>query len=96
MRSMVLCVMVMIMFVAANAAYGMGGRGHYGDGRQDFSQQAGVSDGSSHRGRYSNTDGSDNDLPVWRPSVSVPEPVAVLLLSLGIIGLAGAKRKFKK
>jgi hypothetical protein len=98
MKSMVLCVMVVIMFVAADAAYGMGGGGHHGDGRQDFSQQAGTSDCSSHNGSNSNTGDSDNGFVItaWRTSVSVPEPMAVLLLGLGIIGLAGVRRKFRK
>ena len=88
MKPLVLFVVVAFMFLAVDAAYGLGGGGHNGDGRQYFSQSAGNG----------NTDGADNGsvLPASPPSVSVPEPVAVCLLGLGIVGLAGLRRKFRK
>jgi len=79
MKVIMLCVVASIMFVAADAAYGLGGGGHRGDGRQGFSQGAG------------------NDCAINREetALSLPEPVAVLLLGLGILGLAGLTRKFR-
>ena len=41
MKVIILCVVASIMFVAADAAYGLGGGGHNGDGRQAFYQWAG-------------------------------------------------------
>lgn len=89
MKSVVLFVVAAFMFLAVDAAYGLGGGGHNGDGRQDFSQSAGNG----------NTGGADNGSVLMTSSllsVSVPEPVAVFLLGLGIAGLAGLRRKFRK
>jgi hypothetical protein len=82
MRLMLLCVVVAMMFVGADAAYGLGGGGHSGDGRQDFSQQ------DAHNYAI------DRGGPATTPLI-IPEPIAVLLLGLGIIGLAGLTRKFR-
>lgn len=81
MKVIILCVVASIMFVAADAAYGLGGGGHNGDGRQAFSQRA----------------GNDCAITINREEsvLSVPEPLAVLLLGLGILGLAGLTRKFR-
>ncbi len=88
MKSMVLFVVIAFMFLAVDAAYGLGGGGHHGDGRLDFSQNAGNC----------NTGGADcgSVIPASPPSARVLEPMAALLLGLGIVGLAGLRRKFRK
>ena len=47
MKSMVLFVVVLFMFLAVDAAYGLGGGGHRGDGRADFSQSNGNGGGTT-------------------------------------------------
>jgi hypothetical protein len=84
-----LCVMVVIMLVAAEAAYGLGGGGSHGDGRTYFSPQTVRSDGSC----------SNDNNGIGQPGgngYTVPEPVGLLFLGTGIMGLAGLRRKFRK
>jgi hypothetical protein len=102
MKSMVLFVVVAFVFLAVDRAYGLGGGGHNRDGRIDFSRSAGNGDGgatnSNSQGAPNasngNTGGAGNGSVITSLlSVSVPEPVTVFLLGLGIVGLAGLRRK---
>ena len=105
-KSMVLFVVVAFMFLAVDAAYGLGGGGHHGDGRLDFSQSGGNGNGSPTNSNAQdppnvsncNTGCTDNGpvLAAGPFGVSLPEPVTALLLGLGIVGLAGLRRKFRK
>jgi hypothetical protein len=79
MKVVILCVVASMMFVGADAAYGLGGEGHHGDGRHDFSQQ----------------DGYNCVIGGTEPTLIMPEPVTVLLLALGILVLAGLTRKLR-
>ena len=104
MKSMMLFVVVAFMFLAADRAYGLGGGGHHRDGRIDFSRSAGNGDGSPANSNAQgapnesngNTGGAGNGFIMTASflTVSVPEPVAVFLLGLGIVGLVGLRRKF--
>jgi hypothetical protein len=105
MKSMVLLVVALFMFLTVDAAYGLGGEGHGGDGRADFSQSNGNGGGttinSNAQGAPNVSSGStgatDNGFVMAASQlvVSVPEPVVVTLLGLGIVGLAGLRRKFR-
>jgi hypothetical protein len=94
------------MLFAAEAAYAMGGGGHRGDGRRDFSRPANAAlqgandqnDNSGNRGQSANAAlqgaNDQNDPPV--PITPVPEPITALLLGIGIClttGFIVTKRK---
>jgi hypothetical protein len=108
MKSMVLLVVALFMFLTVDAAYGLGGGGHGGDGRADFSQSNGNGGGSTtnssaqgapsvSNGTTGGTGAADNGFVMTASTlvVSVPEPMVVTLLGLGIVGLAGLRRKFR-
>ena len=86
------------VFLGTGAVYAMGGGGHNGDGRAVV-LQSGANAGSAtnanaqYAGRCQTDPSGDPTPPV---GASVPEPLAALLLGLGTIGLAGARKKFKK
>jgi hypothetical protein len=100
MKLVLLFFMAAFMFVAVDAAYGLGGGGHHGDGRLDALQQVGKdnsdTNGSSGNTQNGSTDGPNGSLTVGLLTVSVPEPVGLLLLGLGILGLAGIRRRIKQ
>jgi hypothetical protein len=100
MKLVVLFVMVAFMFVAVDVAYGLGGGGHHGDGRTDALQQVGKSisdtNDSSATGQNGSTGDPNSGSTLSLLTVSVPEPVGLLLLGLGIIGLAGIRRRIKQ
>jgi len=102
MKRVVLFVMVAFMFVAVDVAYGLGGGGHHGDGRTDALQQVGKSNsdtngtsGNTQNGSNGSTGDPNSGSTLSQLAVSVPEPVGLLLLGLGIIGLAGIRRRIK-
>ena len=106
MRLLLAIAMIASMLFAADAAYALGGGGSQGDGRQDFSQSAGNGGASPTNSNAQgppntnnvNTGGTDNDPAIAADSVgvSLPEPVAAFLLGLGMVGLAGLRKKFRK
>ena len=101
MKLVVLFVMVAFMFVAVDAAYGLGGGGHHGDGRTDALQQVGKSNsdtngtsGNTQNGSNGSTGDPNSSFTLTALSVnSVPEPLGLLLLGLGVLGLAGIRRR---
>jgi hypothetical protein len=110
MKSMVLFFVIAFMFLAVEAAYGMGGGGSHGDGRTYSLPQTVSSDGSSSNGNAEtgqlgsngctggSSTGSTAGLagPGTLLTVTVPEPMGLLLLGTGTIGLIGLRRKFRK
>jgi hypothetical protein len=100
MKLVVLLVMAAFMFVAVDAAYGLGGGGSHRDGRTDSLQQVGkdVTDTNDNSGNAQNgsTDGQNSSFTVSLLSVTVPEPLGLLLLGLGVLGLAGIRRRVKQ
>jgi hypothetical protein len=101
MKLVVLFVMAAFMFVAVDAAYGLGGGGRHRDGRTDSLQQVGKdnSDPNDNSGNTQNgsTGDPNSSFTLSRLNVlSVPEPVGLLLLGLGVLGLAGIRRWVKR
>lgn len=100
MKLVVLFVMAAFMFVAVDAAYALGGGGRHRDGRTDSLQQVGKdnSDTNDSSGNTQNgsTNGPNGPLTVSLLSVTVPEPLGLLLLGLGFLGLAGIRRRAKQ
>jgi hypothetical protein len=89
MKVLVVLVTVALLFFAADGAYALGGGGHHGDGRSTDMTSAGHSDGATSQNA---PNGGTH---------SIPEPTSLLLLGLGVVGLAvmsvaGIRRKFKK
>jgi hypothetical protein len=109
-KALALFVVVAFVFLGAGAVYAMGGGGHNGDGRTVVPQSgANAGSATNTNGQYANAGSATNNNGQYAgrcqtdPSsgdpaftASVPEPLAALLLGLGIVGLAGARRKFKK
>ena len=105
MKLVVLFVMVAFMFVAVDVAYGLGGGGHHGDGRTDALQQVGKSNsdtngtsGNTQNGSNGSTGDSNGSFTLNQLNGvnSVPEPLGLLLLGLGVLGLAGIRRRIKQ
>ncbi len=106
-KAMALSLLLLCICLSADIAYGMGGGGHHGDGRPDFSSgHSGGSDGAPDPRATSGREDSSNwtdgwmlvmasDLVLQEP-VSIPEPITALLLGLGIVGLVSTKGKFRK
>jgi hypothetical protein len=93
MKVIVLFVMIAAILAAADATYALGGGGHNGEGRWADMQNTrhgfgNFDDSDRHYGRTKN--GNE------RATANVPEPATLLLLSLGVIGMAGMKRVLKK
>jgi hypothetical protein len=85
MRLLFVIATIASMLFAAEAAYAMGGGGHRGDGRRDFSRPANAALQGAN---------DQNDPPV--PITPVPEPITALLLGIGIClttGFIVTKRK---
>jgi len=94
MRLLLVIAMIASMLFAADAAYALGGGGHRGDGRREFSQSANAVPQAVNG--QDNNPGNPNDLPV--PTASIPEPITALLLGIGIClttGFIVRKRKQK-
>jgi hypothetical protein len=105
MKLVVLFVMAVFMFVAADAAFALGGGGHHGDGRLDALQQVGKSNsdtngtsGNTQNGSNGSTGDSNGSFTLNQLNGvnSVPEPLGLLLLGLSVIGLAGIRRRVKQ
>jgi len=81
-----------LVFALTNYAYGMG-RHHHHHHRGGNSGGITTTDNSGGNGiTVQDFNDSNNSVPV-----SVPEPVTILLVGSGLIGLAGlARKKFKK
>ena len=88
---------VAFVFLGTGAVYAMGGGGHNRDGRAVV-LQSGANAGSATNANAQYAGRCQSDPSSGDPAftASVPEPLAALLLGLGIIGLAGARRKLKK
>ncbi len=79
---------------SADIAFALGGGGHNGDGRSDYLQPAAPAAGPAPQQTSS---GSFESVmlssQLVQQTVTVPEPVLVLLLGLGLVGLAGVRRR---
>ena len=96
--------------LSANISYGLGGGGHHGDGRWGFPQPATPANSNSSgfdvqqartEGSYSGSCSASTFIvqdyrPFVQEPVTIPEPIAALLLGLGAIGLVSMRRKFSK
>ncbi len=110
-------VMILALFLAADAAYALGGGGGHGDGRMLFLQNGGTGGGTAsnapvQNGQNGSTEGTAGDAGSAIMSLSdpvglnnnpqsfcvraVPEPLGLLLLGLGVVGLAGVRRKLQR
>ncbi len=126
MKLMMFVTMVLTFFLAADAAYALGGGGGHGDGRMLFLQNGGTGGGAAvnapaQNGQNGSTQGTAGDAgspatnkgstthimslndpvglnsdPVSLAVVAVPEPLGLCLLGLGVVGLAGVRRKLQK
>jgi hypothetical protein len=105
-KATALGLLLFCMCLFADIAYGMGGGGHHGDGRWDSPQPAAPASSNSTgsdaqqtpTGGYWGWSGSADVMcsgPYGAP-ITVPEPIAALLLGLGVIGLVNMRRRFSK
>jgi len=109
-KSMALGLLFVFTFLSADIAYGLGGGGHHGDGRWGFPQPATPANSNSSgfdvqqartEGSYSGSCSASTFIvqdyrPFVQEPVTIPEPIAALLLGLGAIGLVSMRRKFSK
>lgn len=94
MRLLLIIALIASVLFAADAAYALGGGGHSGDGRRDFSQPA-TAVPQAVNGQNSNPGRPNGPLVL---TASVPEPITALLLGIGICFTTGfmvRKRKQK-
>lgn len=95
----VLSMFLLTVLLSANMAYAMGGGGGGGGGFV-LQQPSGTGGGSQTGSGTQNGGGSSSD-PGGSPGtpqddpVSLPEPIVVLLIGSGLVGLAGLRRRFR-
>jgi hypothetical protein len=101
-----------LVFWSSGAVYALGGGGGHGDGRNDVVANgsptqgaAGSSTEGAPRSLAAVGQSGDGDVggagfvvssPVVTQVVVVPEPMTLLFLGLGVVGLAGIRRKLRK
>jgi hypothetical protein len=100
MRLLLVVAMIASLFFVADAAYALGGGGHRGDGRGEFSPPAtAVRQDVNHAVRQDGNDQEENPGNPNNPPclvTAVPEPITALLLGIGIClttGFMVTKRK---
>jgi hypothetical protein len=106
MKVISICVLIIALLFVTSAAFAMGGGGSRGDGRQDFAKGSPSFQTSSNTssGRWEPSDNRDPSHkdpadpscpPSPTPGTAVPEPMTILLLGLGFIGVTAVARKHK-